>query len=194
MGKLILCNRCCPSAEQARWETLRWCRPASFWGITIACVFFSALAILWTFWKPWEFLCFILLGICDLLWTGHQQHHHVRPGEKVLGQAVGGFGCKSAFFVYPLIFVKTLLSKLLDVFICACESYRIYFSVSFTITASLLYVPINICSGVTHLTRSHSKQQLLHGKCKLPSYLFSLSGLLYLAPLFCLIFPEECTH
>lgn len=36
----------------------------------------------------------LFLGLCDLLRAGHQQHHHVRPGEEVVGQAVGGSGCK----------------------------------------------------------------------------------------------------
>lgn len=101
---------------------------------------------------------------------------------------------RARFLCIHLYLQKHCYANSLTCLFCACESYRIYFSVSFTITASLLYVPINISSGVTHLPRSHSKQQLLHGKCKLPSYLFSLSGLLYLAPLFCLIFPEECTN
>ena len=93
--KLSLCNRCGPGAEQARWETIRWRRPASVWGITLTSISFSTCGCIGN--CCWQLcLLFVLfLGVCDLLWAGHQQHHHVRPGEEVLGQAVCGFRCKN---------------------------------------------------------------------------------------------------
>lgn len=92
--KRTLCNRCRPSAEQARWKTVWWRRSAPLWGITLASVAFSTCGCI-------RNCCLVrllfvrILGVCDLLWTGHQQHHHVWPSKEVLGQAVCGFGCKN---------------------------------------------------------------------------------------------------
>lgn len=85
-------NRCCPSAEQTGWEAVWWRRPASFWGILLDVA--SCSTAKWE--KHWPPVPAALSsGVCHLLRAGHQQHHHVRPGEEVLGQTVCGFGCKS---------------------------------------------------------------------------------------------------
>lgn len=52
------------------------------------------MGVLETVTQQFVFFFTLFLGVCDLLWARHQQHHHVRPGEEVLGQAVRGFGCK----------------------------------------------------------------------------------------------------
>lgn len=60
----------------------------------------------------------------------------------------------------------------------------VYSSIPLAIIVSLFSIPVNICSVLKHLPRSLWKQWLLHGWYKTSSYLFSLRGVLSLAPVF----------
>lgn len=70
----------------------------------------------------------VFLGFCDLLWTGHQQYHHVWPGEEVLGQAVCGFRCKNRKFNFhdmptsdSCLFLEFSLFFLIHIWDTACS-------------------------------------------------------------------------
>lgn len=130
--ELALCNRCRPGAEQAGWETIRWRRPASLWGKNkqkkqfgpVLCILYMNLCE--------SIAYFLFSGVCDLLRAGHQQHHHVRPGEEVLGQAVGGSGCKKCNKKKIVIHILVSLRKRkIHSPLCLCSNKPL--------------LPVNIC-------------------------------------------------